>query len=203
MAPLITNPAQVVNLSLARMGRPERIGNLYEGSKFAKAALAIYGQTRDSLLREGNYGFAERNINAVLLKSAPVGGYTPGVPWNGPLYPPPPWNYEYQYPSDCLQVRNIKPIPIFVQNYDPQPHTWTVENDQFFTPAQKVILTNVQSAQLVYTAQVTDPQTWESDFVETFAAALARRLAGSNPDMAKMAAADEGQAMATAEGTEG
>ena len=203
MAPIVTTAAQVVNLALTRMGRQERIGHLYEGSKFAKAALLIYGQTRDSLLRGGNYDFAERNINASLLKSAPNGGYTPSRPWNGLTNPPPPWLFEYQYPADCLQVRNIKPIPIFVMNFDPQPHTWSVENDQYFTPAQKVILTNVQSAQLVYTAQVTDPTTWEADFLEAMAAALARRLAGSNPDMAKMAAGDEAQSTAVAESTEG
>lgn len=203
MAPIITNPAQVVNLALGRLGRPERIGSLYDGSKFAKAALAIYGQTRDEILRGGDYDFAERNINANLLKSAPAGGYTPTRPWNGVTDPPPPWLYEYTYPSDCLQVRNIKPIPIFVMNFDPQPHTWTIENDQYFSPAQKVILTNVPSAQLVYTAQVTDPTTWEADFIEEFSADLARRLASSNPDMAKLAAADASQARAEAETTEG
>ncbi len=205
MTAVISSPADMVNLALTRMGRSERVGSLYEGSKAAKAALNIYGQTRDSLLRAGNYGFAERNINGVLLKSAPAGGYTPGIPWNGVLYPPPPWRFEYQYPVDMLVLRAVKPIPIFVMNFDPQPNVFAIENDQNFTPPQKVILCNVQSAQLVYTAQVTDCATWEVDFIEEFAAALARRLAIglANMDVAKFEAGDEGQAMAVDESKEG
>lgn len=205
MATVITTPADVVNLALTRLGRSGRVGSLYEGSKEAKAALTVYSQTRDTILRGGNYAFSERNITANLLKFAPAGGYTPLRPWSGLTDPPPPWLYEYEYPSDCLQVRNIKPIPIFVMNFDPQPHTWVIENDQYFTPAKKVILTNVQSAQLVYTGQVTDPTNWEADFVEAFAAALARRIAIAltNLDVAKFAAGDEAQQINMAESTGG
>lgn len=205
MASIITSPADMVNLAMIKLGRNERVGSLYEGSKWAKAALSIYGQTRDALLRAGDYGFAERNVNASLLKAAPAGGYTPSQPWNGTNNPPPPWLYEYQYPADCLKVRSVKPIPIFVMNFDPQPNVFAVENDQYFTPAQKVILCNVPNAQLVYTGQVTDPATYEADFIEEFADTLARgmALAVANMDTAKFVAAEEGQAAATAMTEEG
>jgi hypothetical protein len=205
MAAVITQPADVVNLAMIALGRNERVGSLYEGSKWAKAALSIYGQTRDALLRAGDYGFAERNINATLLKQAPPGGYTPANPWNGVTNPPPPWVFTYQYPSDALKIRSIKSIPIFVQNFDPQPNVFAVENDNFFTPAQKVVLCNVPNAQFVYTAQVTNPATWEVDFIDELAAALAQgmALALANMETAKFVAAEEGQAAAVAMSEEG
>lgn len=205
MASVVTNPADVVNLAMIKLGRNERVGSLYEGSKWAKAALSIYGQTRDALLCAGDYGFAERNVNATLLKQAPSGGYTPGNPWNGATYPAPPWVFEYTYPSDCLKVRSVKPIPVFVMNFDPQPNVFAIENDNFYMPAQKVILCNVPNAQLVYTAQVTDLTTWEADAVDEFADSLARglALALANMETAKFVAAEQGQAASTAMTEEG
>lgn len=205
MASIIQNPADLVNLSMIKLGRNERIGSLYEGSKWAKAALSIYGQTRDALLRAGDYGFAERNVNATLLKQAPPGGYTPANPWNGANNPPPPWVFEYTYPADMLKLRAVKPIPVFVMNFDPQPNVFAIENDNFFMPSQKVILCNVPNAQLVYTAQVTDPAVWEVDFVDLFADTLARgmALAVANMETAKFVAAEEGQAAQTAMSEEG
>lgn len=204
--PAITLSAvDVVNLGLVRIGYADRIGSMFEGSKAAKAALDIYSQTRDALLREGDYGFAERNVAMTLLKQAPVGGYFPPNVWNGTVNPPPPWTYEYTYPADCLKVRSVKPIPLFVQNFDPQPNVFAVENDAFFNPNQKVILCNVPNAMLVYTGQVTNPDVWENDFVEEFADALAKRLSPllASADMAKLSAAEEMAAKATADATEG
>ena len=112
-------------------------------------ALRIYSETRDEMLRAFDWGFAERNINMTLLKSAPAGGYFPPNVWNPVTNPPPPWAFEYGYPSDCLKVRSVKPVPMFVQNFDPQPNVFAVENDNALNPAQKVILCNVPSAMLV------------------------------------------------------
>lgn len=205
MGSVITSPADVVNLALSRVGYTDRVGSIYEGSKAAKLAIDIYSETRDALLREEDYGFAERNIAAALLKSAPAGGYFPPNNWNGANNPPPPWQFTYTYPDDCLKVRSVKPMAFFVQNFDPQPNVFAIQNDNFFTPTRKVILCNVPNAMLVYTGQVTDPTVWEADFIEEFAAALARRLAPilANVDMAKFEAADQAQAEATAVKTEG
>ena len=75
MASIITNPADLVNLAMIKLGRNERVGSLYEGSKWAKAALSIYGQTRDALLRAGDYGFAERGRVHLHLTHRPSSYY--------------------------------------------------------------------------------------------------------------------------------
>ncbi len=206
MALALSSPSDIVNLTLTRIGfKGDRVGNLYEGSMVAKLALDIYAQTRDEMLRGGDWGFAERNVNMTLLKTANVGGYFPPNQWDGNVNPPPPWLFEYAYPDDTLKVRAIKPAPLFVMNFDPQPVVFSIENDKYFTPSRKVILCNVPDAMLVYTGQVTDPQLWEADFVESFSAELGLRLAPTlaNMDMAKMEAADAAQSKAKADMTQG
>lgn len=196
----VSSPADVVNLSLRRIGYNGRVGNLYDGSKAAKDALDIYAQTRDELLRQNDWGFAERNIVLTLLKAAPAGGYIPPVTWST-AYPPLPWLFEYVRPGDCLKIRAIKAVPLFLPNMDPQPVVFTEANDLVAPATGQVILCNVANAVLVYSGQVTDPSSWEPDFVEAFAAALGRRLAPHLVGMeaAKLIASDEQAAMAVAE----
>lgn len=192
MAVSVSTPADMVNLSLARIGFKGRVGNLYEGSEAAKKALDIYAQTRDAVLREKDWGFAGRDVQGTLLKQAPEGGYIPPNVWNN-TYPMLPWLFQYQYPSDALRIRTVKQSPIFLPVIDPQPQIFAVENDQTYSPPQKVVLCNLSNAIILYTAQVTDPQAWEADFIESFAAALGRRLAPvlKDLDAAKFASADE------------
>lgn len=205
MSVIISDPADMVNLALARIGKADRIASIWEGSTMAKQALDVYSQTRDAVLRANDYGFSERNLKLTLLKQAPVTGYFPPNQWNGATNPPPPWVFEYTYPDDCLKVRSVKGVPLFVLEFDPQPNVFVIANDNYFTPARKVLLCNVPDAMLVYTGQVTNPATWEADFIEAFAAELGRRLAPvlANMDVAKFAAADAAQATATAVQTEG
>lgn len=196
----IQTPADLVNDALRRIGFKMRIASLYDGSEASKIALDIYGQTRDELLRQDDFDFAERSLTMTLLKQAPPGGYIPPVMWST-TYPPLPWMFEYAYPNDCLKVRAIKPQAIFVLDFDPQPVVFTTANDFAFVPAQQVILCNVPNAIMVYTAQVTDLTTWDVDTVEAFSSALGRRLAPAlvGLNAAKLAVEDEQAAFAVAE----
>jgi len=205
VASVITTVPDVVNLALAGIGRRDRIASIYEGSAAAKAALDIYSQTRDEMMRTVDYGFAERNVNLTVLKWANANGYFPPNQWDGTLNPPPGWLFSYTYPTDCLKVRAIKAQPLFPLNYDPQPVVFKIENDNYYTPARKVILCNIESAQMVYTGQVTDPSTWEASFTEAFAAELGRRLAPAlaTMDAAKFSAAVAAKATDEADRTEG
>lgn len=200
MSAVVTSPAQVVNLALARIGYKKRIGNLFDGSDASKKALDVYGQTRDQMLRDGNWQFARRDAQLTLLKQAPAEGYV-ATAWTT-AYPPPPWLYEYTYPSDCLKVRNIKAQQIFA-NYTPKAVNFSVYNDTAYSPARKVILCDVgPTAIITYAAQVTNPATWEATFVDDLAAELGKLLAPAlaGLDGAKMAAVDA--AMTTAKAAE-
>ena len=172
----VSSPADVINLSLVRIGYKDRVSSLYEGSAQAIQALDIYAQTRDSVLRNGSWMFAQRIVALELLKTGTAGGYFAGNPWDPATNPPQPWLYEYTYPSDCLKVRSLKRPTGFLFNPDPVPINYSLTNDNNYTPARKTLLCNITDAVLVYTGQVTDPATWEADFVEEIAAALGRRL---------------------------
>jgi hypothetical protein len=188
----VNNAADVINLALARVGYRMRIGSLYDGSEASKIGLTLYAQTRDEVLRESDWGFAQRTVTLTLLKTAPTGGYVPPTVWTS-SYPPLPWIYEYAYPADCIKIRALKNAPILIPNFDPRPKVFNIANDSSLSPAAKVILTNVTDAIAVYTGRVTDPATWEPLFVEALVASLARRLAPSlaSLDVEKMEAQDE------------
>ena len=177
MATSLSNPADIVNAALVRIGHHNQVGNLYDGSRAAQAALAIYGQTRDALLRDGDWGFAQRNVTLTLLKSAPPYGYVPPTTWDPTLYPPLNFLFEYGYPADCLRVRSLRPTPFFIPNFNPTPVEFSIDNDNSYTPARRVILSNLANAVCVYTGRVTDPTTMAVDFVQALVEALSDPLA--------------------------
>lgn len=202
----VTSPADCINAALVRIGFKGRVGSLYDGSEPASRALDIYGQTRDAVLRAGNWHFAGRTVALALLKSAPSGGYFPSSSWDPAIYPmSPQWLYEYTYPSDCLKIRAVIPAPTFPIDFSPQPNVFAEENDNNYTPARKVILTNVANAVCNYTGRVTNPSTWEANFTEALIDELARRLAPVLKDMdaAKFEAGAAAAAVAVAERTQG
>jgi hypothetical protein len=204
MTASVQNPADLANIALVRLGFRGRVGNLYDGSAQSKRILDVYAHTRDELLRSYDWGFAERNVPMTLLKTAPPDGYVPPLTWTS-AYPPLPWLFEYIYPSDCLKVRAVKPTPISIPNFDPQPYVWSVDNDNSLAPPARVILCNAPLAILVYTGQITDPTTWDEGFSEAFAASLARRIAPAlaSMDAAKFEAQDEAAADAMGEKEQG
>lgn len=204
MTSAIQTPTDLVNMSLRRIGYKLSVGSLYEGSEASAFALDIYAQTRDEFLRASDADFSEGNIALQLLKQAPDGGYVPPITWSD-AYPPLPWVFEYAYPDDCLKVRSIRPQAIFVMEFDPHPITYSLSNDNSFTPAQKVLLCNTPSALLTYTRRVTDLTNWEPDSIEAFAAALGRRLVPSllGLDALKAVVPDEQNAVSTAEKNQG
>ncbi len=168
----VQTPEEVLNLALLRIGYPRFISNLNAGTKEARVGLQIYAQTRDDVLRLGDWGFAQREVALILLKTAPVGGYglTPWTPANPQL----PWIYEYQYPKDCLFVRAVRPTPIFIPEFSPRPYVFNVANDDAI--GQKVILTNAPNAIAVYTGQIFNLWQWEPAFIEALVSALAAKF---------------------------
>jgi hypothetical protein len=157
MSAVVNTAEDVVNLALARIGYHSSVENMHEGSPASKVAINIYSQTRDEVMRSFDWGFAER-----IVAAAPT------------IYAAPfPWTSEYTYPIDCLKIRNIFGAAYVADVNDPRPILWTIGN----TATAKVIWTKIPEATLVYTKQVTSPTLWEPLFIETFADALAKRLA--------------------------
>jgi hypothetical protein len=187
MVASLQNPADIVNAALARIGRPESVGNLYDGSEFAQQALATYGQTRDALLREADWGFPRRDVALTVVKIAPPGGYIPGFSvWNPAANPPRPYLFEYQYPADCVMVRSIRPPDFFQPNFAPLPQNFEIANDAVPATGQttspgRVILCYLQGAIATYCGQVTDMTQWDIGFVEALINEMARAFNAMKP----------------------
>ncbi len=144
----------ICNLALGKMGG-ERIASLTEASQSARVCALFYEPTRDEVLQSGLWAFAVRRVELSRLAAAPVFG----------------WSYQYQLPSDCLAV-------IQLNGWQPgeRQGLYEIEGDR--------MLTDTETAQLRYTARVTDSEQFPPLFVEALytklASKLADRLAGSH-----------------------
>jgi hypothetical protein len=114
--------------------------------------------------------------------------------------PPPPWSYEYVYPSDCLRPIYVVPqfttgfasgVPITTAVTGGAPAFWNgppvrfrVAIDQIGQDGKpskegvdtRVILTNQEQAILAYIKRVVDPNVWDDQFQQALVAALGSRL---------------------------
>ncbi len=153
-----SSPEDIVNIALAKVGYKLRVGSLTtEGTLHAKKALDIYAQTRDALLRAGDFGFSKQIIAATAT----------GQP------PPFPWSAEYAYPQTCLKVRQIFDASYVAAPNDPLPYDWEIGNNSL---GNRVVWCDARGATFVVTSQITNPVQWDTLFVRMFADDLARTL---------------------------
>ncbi len=184
----------LANRALGAIGARTTITSLVENSPEAIACAREFAPARDELLRKAHWDFARKAINGTVLKSAPgtPGNTDPATAiWVPATQPPLPWLFEYQYPSDCMQVRRIVPqltsmmglsTPIFTNGRYAYPVN---PNTVFVIPfvkaydtslAQTVILTNQYQAIIEYTFKQTAVAFWDSMFTEAFVILLATKI---------------------------
>lgn len=197
----MTSPVDIANRALSLIGTRSQIASLTEGSPEAIAADKWIDTTRRQLIRMAPWNCA-RNYNTLTLICAAPG--TPENPSGGTVVwqkgqPPPPWSYEYAYPSDC--IRPVFIIPQFNTGFSPgvpittaitggAPQFWqgppvkfAVGVDQVVNgvpavngPDVKVIWTNQEFAVLAYTKDLSDPSVMDEGLIEAWAAYLASQM---------------------------
>lgn len=201
----LASPSDIINDALRRIGYKLRVSSLFDGSEAAAASLDIYGQTRDTLLRDGEWLFCQRDVVGTLLKQAPANGYIPPTVWDGATNPPYPWKFSYEYPGDCLKVRIVKEQSLFLFQPDPQPTLFQLVNDNGGAAPVQVICANVENPMITYTGRVTDPTQFPVDFTEALCAALGRRLVPTLVGMnaVQLAGQDESVSLKLAESEQG
>lgn len=191
----MTSVVSIVNMALAKMGSRSTIADLSEDSPEANNANLFYPETRDEILGMAYWNFARKTQTLALYKAAP------GTPENttsatdslwSTAWPPPGWNYEYLYPTDCIACRYITPQwsggtispPLQSVAYAGVPPSFGQQAARFIVAADtstagsqiKVILTGAQVAILTYTQQVTDVTVYDSQFINALSAALAAKM---------------------------
>lgn len=172
----MTTPEDLLNSALRRVGYPTPIGSIFEGSRASRAALDFYVQTRDSFFRSHDWDLLRQQVSlGNPIKTAPPGGYPPGTPWDGSLYPPPDWVYAYAFPANCIEVRAVMTLPAVLPNFTPHYVRFVVADDP--VSQEKVVLTNAPNALAVITGRVTNPDTWQdAAFTEALIDALAEQF---------------------------
>lgn len=174
----------VCNLALSEIGQRTAISSLSENSPAANCANLYYLPKTRALLRAAQWNFARSQAQLTLYKAAIVNGAVSANP------PPQPFQYEYLYPSQALEIRFIVPYitpaaagtPLTT---DPSigalptslptgiPFVVAMDTDTNGNPI-KVIFTNLPQAQAVYTADLSQfPDMWDSMFLSAETAMLA------------------------------
>lgn len=136
---------RICNMALANLGAGSILA-LTENSENARKCNMIYEQERDDLLSIHRWNFATNRATLARLATAPAYGY----------------DHQYQLPSDCLQVLEMK-------EEREEGVDWHIEG--------RALLTNSDTALIKYTQRITDPTYFSKPFVGAFVARLSALLA--------------------------
>lgn len=177
----MASEVQIAKLALQHLGDRFDITTLEEASVEAEQVNLIYDEVRDTVLRSHPWKFARKFFSPAYLTAV-----APGE-----------WGYMYTYPSDCLRMlRIINPL-----GAGKPPIRFEVGLN---SSGSKVILTNESEITIEYTARITDPNMYDSQFITGLSYRLAQYLAipitGDRQrmaDMQVMADRELGMAMST------
>lgn len=186
----MTSQVTIANRALAAAGAREQITSFTENSQSAINCNLLFQPTFEELGRKAFWNCLRYQAPLTLLKAAQG---TPENPDGTVLpIPPQPWLYEYLLPTDCLYVRYLRPtftpqagsVPIFPTSSSVAPYVneprfeidFAVATDTVSGSLTKVILTNLDTAQIVYTQNNPNPDFWESEFQAAMVASLAMYL---------------------------
>lgn len=143
------------NMALGRVGVSDTVESLEERSKQAEVCRAHWDQARDFALSDFPWKFARRRVALADLGT-----------------PPSTWDYCYAYPSDCLSALSLVIPGMAFPRWDQRPAFEVASGED-----QTVIYTDLPTAELIYTARVTDPNRYDAHFTNTASWALAELIA--------------------------
>ena len=173
----MASEVDISNMALGFLGDTATVSSINppDGSAQAGYCSRMYPIARNSLLELHPWGFSVKRVSLALLSATP----------------PSTWVYAYAMPSDVVNILAVLDqyaqhdysaglelngtpgqVPPAAGAYTPQP--FVIES----VDGSDVIYTNVENAQLRYTALVTDTTKFSPLFTESLAWLLASKLAG-------------------------
>jgi hypothetical protein len=163
----MASKVEICNLALSHVGA-YRISSLSDTTKEAKECSAFYDIALNATLEDYDWSFARKRLPLALLSETYSG-----------------WDFAYQYPIDCIIPRKISDptgvntgtsYDIDSDRYNPVgkvKYELAVSGDL----SSRIILTNKEDAELVYTAKVTNTNLFTNQFIDAFSLKLAAYLA--------------------------
>jgi len=149
----MASETQIGKLALQHIGDRYDITDLSEESVEAEQINLLFDDTRDWLLRQHPWGFAN--------KFATPSSLTGTVPNN--------YDYMYTYMTDAVRVLGV---------VDPLDAGTKIDFEVARNSSDvKVILTDQQSAEFRYTQRITDTAQFDPEFTIAFSYALAAKIA--------------------------
>ena len=135
--------------ALRKLG-DDPITSLTEDTERARLCNAFYETARDSLLRSHPWNFAITRASLTRLSSTPAYGFA----------------YQYALPTDpyCLRVLEM----------EYQDYIFKIEN---LATEGRVLLSDEDTAKILYVGRITDTSLFDSLFVDTLTAHLSVKLA--------------------------
>jgi hypothetical protein len=151
---------KLCNKALAHLGEA-KISDFHENSVVAGKCRLHYEMERDALLRMHRWNFARARAVLTALATAPVFG----------------WAYQFQLPVDCLRLLELNGREVG-------------GNDDEYEIEGRKLLTDAETASIVYTKRVEDPNEYDVLFCEAFtyklAAALCKEIENSTSEKGAM-----------------
>jgi hypothetical protein len=182
---------EICNMALAGMGGGTRnsIDSIFpsDGSSEADFFSLMYTQYVKSVFRSAHWNCLRKQDYLTVVKAGAGTSENPDGTTIG--LPPRPWRYSYLYPPDCILARFIQPFlgetpssstPALAGTYATTNSPMFIGSVKFI-PANdadsdgnptRVILTNMEDAELVYTANIQDPNMWDVHLVQAVIASL-------------------------------
>lgn len=163
---------QIAKLALSHLGDRYDLSSLSDATPEAEQIDLVFDQTRDMLLKEHPWAFAQKY-------------YSPPYDLSGTL--PADWDYMFDYPEDC--IRMIEIVNPLGNGYPPIEFAVGVTDLE-----QKVIMCNVEEPEFRYTYRVTKASDFDVSFVDALSYRLAARVCVALTGDARLAAEIERKA---------
>lgn len=153
---MASSEVDICNIALGRIGVKAWIESLNGSSEAARACKVYYGHSRDAVLSAFPWPFATRR--ATLAAAS-------GVTYSG-------WSYAYALPSDFLHAQHL-----WMGSRSPRVDERAAFALESTTSSGRVLISDLEDAELVYTARVEVVTSYPPLFVEALAWKLAADLA--------------------------
>lgn len=151
----LESEAAIANMALAKIGNRAWIVDLDDATPEAETANKLYKNCRDMVLEIYAWPFAQRRSVLAALSGVAVSG----------------WNAAYALPADCLAPREIYP-----GTRNPTPGQLIPFKTEY-DGTKRILLTDEEEPELIYTAQVTDVAQFPPTFADVVACRLAAEMA--------------------------
>ena len=170
----MSSKIDVFNMALGHIGVSSTVADELERSPERVTCSRYFDTCRDALFsyKDMRWGFATSRVILADLGDPPMG-----------------WGYRYRYPNDCINA-----LEIVGSTGRTEPVELRPKFEIQYEADGRVILADIEAAELIYTKRIEEVERWPSSFVEAMGYRLASMIVmplkndnGSRNDLLQLA----------------